>query len=201
MNTYSSMAALEFGFKKLIKREKNEIIDRYLIVTLLSGFMIYAGYIYHPIIHRIGNDLGQKFQTEFVPVEQKNAPLTHTTKPVQLKKDILTEEKDETLAEQGKDTTQQTDASTNLVEPKPVSISELPPLRRRESPATTWSNQRRKPHKRNTQTQKPPRFDLLTAIKKGVKVSDPSKYFISDRDRELGREIQKLENDFEQQYA
>ncbi|NOZ62212.1 MAG: hypothetical protein GXO74_11060, partial [Calditrichaeota bacterium] len=30
---------------------------------------------------------------------------------------------------------------------------------------------------------------------------DPSKYFISDRDRELGREIQKLENDFEQQYA
>ncbi len=185
-----------------------------IFVTLLSGVMIYAGYIYHPIIHRAGNNIYEKFQTEFVPVEERtnvtathtkftSPPVTHSpesgdldnagdaSQPTEPESSVTDKTSD--YNNSPKDNTDNSSTNSSVLNRK------APPVSTNKSP-TKPSGTRNQNQKPNSHQQLPPRFDLLTSIKKGMDVSTPSKYFISSRDRELGEKVLKLEAEFNQQY-
>ena len=176
-----------------------------IFVTLLSGFMIYAGYIYHPIIHRMGDQISHRFETEFVPVGQKSGPVARKTAVALSKKQASpNEEKVEqpvTNTEDAAEVSPQTNSNIEPVAPTPEKVEQISFPKRNVKPASTWSSQNRHIPKKRSPIHKPPKFDLYTALKRGLDLSVPSNYYISDRDRELGGEIQKLENDFDQKYA
>jgi hypothetical protein len=176
--------------------------------------MIYAGYIYHPIIHRAGNNIYEKFQTEFVPVEERTSVTATQTKftppPVtpppenrdskdtgedsqsEKTEDIVTDNTSENINspddEVDKSSTNNFEVSRRI----PPYIQDNKYSAKPPKPVIPKPNPKPK--------TLPPRFDLLTSIKKGLDVSNPSKYFISSRDRELGEKVLKLEAEFNQQY-